>query len=77
MELGLPLVVAVPVFSLLGRILMLGGSAMAKSRGSEVSLLGFEPRSWHLPSQGPGAKYVCSLLFSFLLDEKILIVQTV
>lgn len=53
MELGLLLVVAVPVVSLLGRILMLGGSATAKSRGSEVSLLGFEPRSWHLPSQGP------------------------
>lgn len=77
MELGRLLVVAVPVFSLLGGILMLGGTAMAESRGSEVSSLGFEPRSWHLPSQSPGAKHLCSLLFSFLLDEKIIIVHTV
>lgn len=62
MELGLLLAVAVPVFSLLGRILVLGGSAMAKSRASEASLLGFEPRSRHLPSQGPGAKHLCSAL---------------
>lgn len=69
MELGLLLVVA---FSLLGRIPMLNGSAVAGSRGSKLSLWGFESRPgiYHLRDLKLNTSVLCSSVSSSIKKKK-------
>lgn len=69
MELGLLLVVA---FSLLGRIPMLNGSAVAGSRGSKLSLWGFESRPgiYHLRDLKQNTSVLCSSVSSSIKKKK-------